>query len=77
MAEATAEKKENLFVRAGKRIGKWFREMKAEFKKIVWPTPKQVAKDTSIVLALVIVIGVLVWALSLLFHWLVGLIIGV
>ncbi len=76
MAEATTEKKENWFVRAGKRIAKWFREMKAEFKKIVWPTPKQVAKDTSIVLAMVIVIGVLVWGLSLFFHWVVGLIVG-
>ncbi len=33
MAEATTEKKENWFVRAGKRIAKWFREMKAEFKE--------------------------------------------
>ncbi len=76
MAEATAEKKENWFVRAAKRTGKWFREMKAEFKKIVWPTPKKVAKDTAVVLAMVIVIGVLVWALSLLFHWGVSFIVG-
>ena len=69
MAEATAEKKENWFVRAAKRTGKWFREM-------VWPTPKKVAKDTAVVLAMVIVIGVLVWALSLLFHWGVSFIVG-
>ena len=24
-----------------KRIGKWFRDMKSELKKVVWPTPKQ------------------------------------
>ena len=23
-----------------KRIGKWFRDMKSELKKVVWPTPK-------------------------------------
>ena len=30
MAEA---KKENFFARAGKRISRWFREMKSELKK--------------------------------------------
>lgn len=73
---AEAEKKEKGLSRIAKRTGKWFREMKAEFKKIVWPTPKQVAKDTAIVLAMVVVVGVLVWALSLFFHWGVGLIVG-
>ena len=31
MAEA---KKENFFVRTGKRLSRWFREMKSELKKV-------------------------------------------
>ena len=48
MAEA---KKENFFVRAGKRISRWFREMKSELKKVVWPTKSQMINNTLIVLA--------------------------
>ena len=51
MAEA---KKENFFVRAGKRISRWFREMKSELKKVVWPTKSQMINNTLIVLACVL-----------------------
>ena len=50
-------KKENLF----KRIARYFRELKSELKKVVWSTPKQVAKNTLIVIACVIVVGVFIW----------------
>ena len=33
-----------------KRIGKWFRDMKSELKKVVWPTPKQTANNTAVCL---------------------------
>ena len=41
--------------------GLWFREMKSELKKVVWSTPKQVLKNTLIVIACVLVVGVFVW----------------
>ena len=31
-------------------LGTWFREMKSELKKVVWPTGKEVYKNTVIVL---------------------------
>ena len=34
----------------GKRIAKWWREMKSELKKVVWPTPKQVVNNTIVAL---------------------------
>jgi preprotein translocase subunit SecE len=43
---------------------KWFREAKAEFKKVTWPTPKQTLKNTSIVLGVLMVSGVAIWALD-------------
>ena len=58
MAEA---KKENWFKRTFGAIGKYFRELRSELKKVVWPTPKQVLKNTLIVLACVLVVGVFIW----------------
>ena len=43
MAEA---KKENFFARTGKRLSRWFREMKSELKKVVWPTKSQMVNNT-------------------------------
>ena len=54
-------KKENWFVRTWGRIRKYFRELRSELKKVVWPTPKQVLKNALIVLACVIVVGVFIW----------------
>ena len=58
MAEA---KKENFFASAGKRISRWFREMKSELKKVIWPTPKTLRNNVFIsvgmMLASAIVIG--------------------
>ena len=58
MAEA---KKANWFKRAWGGICRYFRELRSELKKVVWSSPKQVAKNTLIVLACVLVIGVFVW----------------
>ena len=57
MAEA---KKENFFARTGKRLSRWFREMKSELKKVVWPTKSQMLNNTLIVLACVLVVGIFI-----------------
>ena len=58
MAEA---KKQNWFARTWGRICKYFRELRSELKKVVWPTPQQVLKNALIVLACCIVVGVFIW----------------
>ena len=50
------------------RVGRWFREMKSELKKVMWPTPKQTANNVLIVIACVIVVGLCICA----FDWLAG-----
>ncbi|MEA4964312.1 MAG: preprotein translocase subunit SecE [Oscillospiraceae bacterium] len=62
---AEASKKENFFVRTFKRIKKWFREMKSELKKVVWPTKKQILNNVLITLACVLVVGVFIWVFDL------------
>ena len=54
-------KNENWFVRTWGAITKYFRELKSELKKVVWSTPQQVVKNTLIVIAAVLVVGVFVW----------------
>ena len=57
---AETNKKPNFFVRTGKRFSKWFREMKSELKKVVWPSGKQLLNNTIIVLVDVLIVGVIV-----------------
>lgn len=57
---ATKSKK-NIF----SSIAKWFREAKAEFKKVVWPTKKQLINHTIVVISFVIVTGVFVCLLDI------------
>ncbi len=54
------EKKNGFF----KRMTRFFKDLKGEFKKIVWPSKKQVVNNTLVVLAVVIVLGVFVAALD-------------
>ena len=37
------------------RIVKWFKDLKSEFKKVVWPTKKQVFNNTLVVLVTMVV----------------------
>ena len=62
---AEANKKPNFFVRTGHRLSRWFREMKSELKKVVWPTPKQLMNNTLIVLVAVLIVGVIVFLFDL------------
>ena len=51
MAETTKKKDRGL----------WFREMKSELKKVIWPDKKTVMKNTGTVLLCSLVIGVGIW----------------
>ncbi len=43
------------------RVKKWFREMKSELKKVVWPTPKQFTKNTLVALVVMAASAVVLW----------------
>ncbi|MGN0602330.1 MAG: preprotein translocase subunit SecE [Oscillospiraceae bacterium] len=38
-------------------IRKYFRDLKSEIKKVVWPTKKQVINNTGIVLTVMVIVG--------------------
>ena len=41
--------------------GKWFREMRSELKKVVWPDAKTTAKNTGTVLLCSVAVGAEIW----------------
>jgi preprotein translocase subunit SecE len=43
------------------RAGRWLRELKSELKKVQWPTAKQTANNTVIVIICVIIVGIFIW----------------
>ena len=54
-------KKENWVKRTWGKTCKYFRELRSELKKVVWPTPQQVGKNTLVVLGCVLVVGIFNW----------------
>ena len=44
-----------------KRVQKWFREMRSELKKVIWPTPKETAKKTGVALVVMAISAVVIW----------------
>ena len=48
-------------VKSKKDRGLWFREMKSELKKVVWPNKKTVAENTGTVLLFSLLIGACIW----------------
>ena len=45
----------------------YFKDMKAELKKVVWPTPKQLVNNTAAVIAFTLIIAFIVFILDVCF----------
>ena len=45
----------------GKRIAKWWREMKSELKKVVWPSKSQIVNNTVVALVVMVVSAIVIW----------------
>ena len=48
------------------RIGKWFKELRSELKKVQWPTRKQTINNTIIVIVCCIIVGIFIGLFDLL-----------
>ena len=57
------------------RIVKSMKATKSEFKKVVWPSKKQLFNNTLIVVAALIIIGLIIFGLDTLFSSLAKLVI--
>ncbi len=76
--QAKKEKKTDKNAKPGffARVGKWFRDMKSELKKVQWPTRKQTINNTLIVIACVIVVGIFIALFDFVASEAIGLLIG-
>ena len=59
MAKVEKEKKEK---------SHFFKDFKAELKKVIWPTPKQVVNNTTAVVVIVLITALIVFVLDLTFE---------
>ena len=46
----------------------FFKDLKAELKKVIWPTPKQLVNNTVTVITIVLVTAVIVFVLDVVFE---------
>ena len=59
-----------------KSIVKYFKDARSEFKKVVWPSRKQVFNNTVVVIICMVVSGLAIWALDTGFVSLLKLMLG-
>lgn len=59
--------------------GSWFKYLvhtKKEVRQVVWPTRKETAQTTLIVVIAVIIVGIFLWLIDMFFLWAVKLLTG-
>jgi len=74
---ADKKKEPNFFVRAGRRIARWFREMRSELKKVVWPTPSQITNNSWVVIVSVLAVGLVIAGLDFVMQTVVNALAGI
>ncbi len=80
-AEKTVEKKA---VAKGKvkkdgalqKASRFFKDLRGEVRKVVWPSKKQIRNNTVVVLCFMGVVGIFIWGLDFLLNLLVSLVFG-
>ncbi|WP_461538642.1 preprotein translocase subunit SecE [Spongorhabdus nitratireducens] len=60
----------------GKSFWQLIKDSKTEIRKVVWPTRQETLQTTLIVVAVVIVMGLILWGLDSLLGWIVSSLIG-
>ena len=51
-------------VKGRNRFARWFREMRSELKKVVWPTPKQIMNNTFVALSVMTTAAIVIWGID-------------
>lgn len=58
------------------RTAKYFRDVKSEMKKVVWPSKTQIINNSIVVLVVMLISSVVVLGLDTAFGWLIKLAVG-
>ena len=73
----TAVKKDDAKPGFFKRVAKWFREMKSELKKVVWPTRQQLFNNTLVSVIVMVASAIVLWGFDMLASGLVHALINI
>ena len=65
VSKAETERKPN-------RLAEYFREARAELRRVTWPTREEALNLTWIVLVVTVVMAILLWLLGILFSGIIG-----
>lgn len=68
------------FIVSKTQRGKWalefFRDSRAELRKVVWPTREETMQTTFVVAAMVVVLALVLWGMDGILVWLIGWLTG-
>lgn len=72
MSTQQESSKPNLFG----RVSRYFKDLRGELKKVVWPSKKQVSNNTLIVLGVVVVSSIIVGGFDAILTFIMRLLVG-
>ena len=75
-AAGDSAKKKKSGAKKPNRVVKYFKDLKSEFKKVVWPSKKTVFNNTGVVLVTMVISGLFIWGIDSLFVKLLELLIN-
>ena len=70
------EKKPNFFVRAGRRIAKFCKDVSGEMKKVVWTSKEDLRKHTKLVLITIVAVGIAIAVVDTACSWIINSLAG-
>jgi preprotein translocase subunit SecE len=59
-------------IRWYKRLGQFLKDVKAELKKVTWPSKNEVVNTTVVVIAATIFFGFYLFFMDVIFSWVIG-----
>lgn len=62
MANEKKEKQQGKAAQLWGRVKAWFRGMKSELKKVVWPSRKTTTKNVIVAVTVMVASGIVIWA---------------
>jgi preprotein translocase subunit SecE len=63
-------------IRWYKRLGNFLKDVKAELKKVTWPSRNEVTSTTVVVIAATVFFGFYLFFMDVIFSWIIGQIKG-
>jgi preprotein translocase subunit SecE len=63
-------------IRWYKRLGNFLKDVKAELKKVTWPSRNEVTSTTIVVIAATVFFGFYLFFMDVIFSWIIGQIKG-